>query len=71
MYLQEILFTMYGKDTANDYASLEPSAIYVTELTAFHKKVPSYIFGMVLNTTLSHKLSICYYNTDDELIKNE
>ena len=23
------------------------------------------MFGMVVNAPLSHKLSICYYNTDD------
>ena len=35
----------------------------------FLKKVQSNTFGMALNTPLSHKPSICYYNPDDNRVQ--
>ena len=35
-------------------------------LNYFHKKRPSQIFEIILNTPLSYEDSICYYNTEDK-----
>ena len=47
------------------YEVFLPKQLTASSPYQFSQKFPSQIFGVVLNTPLSHKLSICYYNTND------